>query len=117
MSEAFYMIGVEILCNRPHKLLGLSQKSYINKFLERFGVEKCYASVVLIQKGDKFNLMQCPKNKLECKKMENIPYASIVGRLMYAQTYTRPDISFVIGMLGKYQSNPAINYQKNERMY
>jgi len=28
--------------------------------------------------------MQCPKNDLERKQMEDIPYASIVGSLMYA---------------------------------
>jgi len=44
--------------------------------------------------------MQCPKNDLERKAMESIPYASVVGSLMYAQTCTRPDISFAIGMLG-----------------
>ncbi|KAL6322453.1 hypothetical protein AAG906_008108 [Vitis piasezkii] len=35
--------------------------------------------------------------------MERIPYASAVGSLMYAQTCTRPDISFAVGMLGRYQ--------------
>ncbi|KAA0033370.1 Retrovirus-related Pol polyprotein from transposon TNT 1-94 [Cucumis melo var. makuwa] len=32
--------------------------------------------------------------------METIPYASIVGSLLYAQTCTRPDIGFAVGMLG-----------------
>ena len=45
--------------------------------------------------------MQCPKNELERKQMEQIPYASIVGSLMYAQTSTRPDISFAVGMFGR----------------
>ena len=58
------------------------------------------AGVVPIQKGDKFSLMQYPKNDVECKQMESIPYASIVGILMYLQTCTRPDISFTVGMLG-----------------
>ena len=40
--------------------------------------------------------------------MDNIPYASLVGSLMYAQTCTRPDISFAVGMLGRYQSNPGL---------
>jgi len=46
--------------------------------------------------------MQCPKNYLEWKHMENIPYAFVVGSLMYAQTCTRLDISFVVGMFGRY---------------
>ncbi|XP_075086124.1 secreted RxLR effector protein 161-like [Nicotiana tabacum] len=44
--------------------------------------------------------------------MESIPYSSIVGSLMYAQTCTIPDISFAVGMLGRYQSNPGIDHWK-----
>jgi len=75
-------------------------------------MEKCSASVVPIQKEDKFSLMQCPNNELERKEMERIPYASVVGSLMYAQTCTRPDISFVVGMLGRYQGNPGLDHWK-----
>ena len=42
--------------------------------------------------------------------MKDIPYASIVGSLMYAQTCTRPDISFAVEMLGRYQSNPRMDH-------
>ena len=44
--------------------------------------------------------------------MERIPYASAVGSLMYAQTCTRLDISFVVGMLGRYQSNLGMDHWK-----
>jgi len=44
--------------------------------------------------------------------MENILYASVVGSLMYAQTCTRPNISFAVSMLGRYQSNPRLEHWK-----
>lgn len=44
--------------------------------------------------------------------MKSIPYAYAVGSLMYAQTCTRSDISFVIGMLGQYQSNSGMDHWK-----
>ena len=75
-------------------------------------MEKYSSSVVPIQKGDKFKVMQCPNNKLERTQMKSIPYVSIVGSLMHAQTCTRPDISFVVGMLGRYQSNPRLDHWK-----
>jgi hypothetical protein len=90
----------------------LSQKQYIERVLERFGMENCSASVAPLQKGDKFSLMQCPQNEWERKQMERIPYASAVGSLMHAQTCTRPDISFAVGMLGRYQSNPGMDHWK-----
>ena len=47
----------------------------------------CSPSVVLIHKGDKICLNQCPKTELERNAMKNIFYASIVGSLMYAQVF------------------------------
>ena len=44
--------------------------------------------------------------------MEGIPYASTVGSLMYAQTCTKPNISFATGMLGRYQRNPGLGHWK-----
>ncbi|XP_065625255.1 secreted RxLR effector protein 161-like [Quercus suber] len=44
--------------------------------------------------------------------MEGIPYAFAVGSLMHAQTCTRPDISFTVGMLGRYQSNLGLDHWK-----
>ena len=44
--------------------------------------------------------------------MNDIPYASIVGSLMYAQTCIKPDINLVVGMLGLYQSNTGMDHLK-----
>ncbi|XP_072073958.1 secreted RxLR effector protein 161-like [Arachis hypogaea] len=44
--------------------------------------------------------------------MEGTPYASVVESMMYAQTCTRPDISFAAGMLGRYQSNSGLDHWK-----
>ena len=73
-------------------------------------MKDCSLSVAPIMKGDRFNLNQCSKNNLEREQMKNIPYASIVGSLMYAQVYTRPDITFVVRMLRRYQSNPGLDH-------
>ncbi|XP_074265705.1 secreted RxLR effector protein 161-like [Silene latifolia] len=112
MGEASYMIGIEILRDRSQGLLGLSQKAYIDKVLERYRMNEYSAGIVPIQKGDKFSKMQCPHNELEQKEMERIPYAFVVGSLNYVQTSTRPDISFAVGMLGWYQSNPRMDHWK-----
>jgi hypothetical protein len=63
MGEATYVIRIEIFRDRSHGLLELSQIQYIERVLERFGMENCSASIAPIQKGDKFSLMQCPQNE------------------------------------------------------
>lgn len=72
----------------------------------------CLARIVLIQKGDKFCLMQCHKNDVERKEMKPISYASVIDSLMYVKTCTRPDINFAVEMLDIYQSNPRIDHRK-----
>ena len=57
MDEATFVIGIEIFRDRSRGILGLSQKAYTERVLERFKMENCSTSVALIQKGDKFSLM------------------------------------------------------------
>jgi len=105
LGEASYVLGIEIHRDRAQGVLGLSQKAYIEKMLKRYNIDKCNTSPVPLQKGDKLNGSQCPKNDFERSKMSNIPYASAVGSLMYAQVCTRPDLAFTAGVLSRYQSN------------
>jgi hypothetical protein len=42
--------------------------------------------------------------------MKSVSYASAVESLMYAQVCTRPNLAFVIGMLGRYQKNLGIDH-------
>ena len=56
-----------------------------------------------------------PENDLENESMKNIPYASVVGSLMYAQVCTRPDIAYAVGVLGRYQSNPGVTTGELQR--
>ena len=47
--------------------------------------------------------------------MERFPYASAVGSLMYAQVCTHSDIAYIVGMLGRYLSNPGMDHWKKAK--
>jgi len=47
---------------------------------------------------------QCPKTQEEEEDMSRVPYASVVGSLMYAMVCTRPDIAHAVGVLSKFMS-------------
>ena len=53
-----------------------------------------------------------PKNDLKRNQMKNIFYGCVVGSLLYAQTYTRQDINFIVVMLDIYQNNPGMERWK-----
>jgi hypothetical protein len=47
--------------------------------------------------------------------MKKIPYSSVVGSLMYAQVCTHSNITFIIGMLGRYQTDPEMDHWKDAK--
>jgi len=48
----------------------------------------------------------CPKTQEDMDYMSKVPYASVVGSLMYAMFCTRPNISHVVGVVIRYMNNP-----------
>ena len=42
--------------------------------------------------------------------MKGIPYASVIGSIMYEMLCTRPDVCLAISMAGRYQSNPGVEH-------
>ncbi|KAK1581876.1 hypothetical protein Q3G72_009867 [Acer saccharum] len=110
LGEASFVLGIEIYRDRSRGMLGLSQKAYISKVLERFNMSTCSPGAAPIMKEDKFSKLQNPQNELERSQMKDVPYSSAVGSLMYAQVCTCPDITFAISVLGKFQSSPGVHH-------
>ncbi|RDY14563.1 hypothetical protein CR513_00359, partial [Mucuna pruriens] len=112
LGEASFVLGIQILRDRSQGILRLSQENYINKVLDRFGIKDSKPGDTLIAKGDKFSIKQCPNNDLERNEMQKIPYASVVGSLMYTQVCTCLNIAFMVGVLGMYLSDPRMQHWK-----
>ena len=47
----------------------------------------------------------CPSNEIERKEMSRVPYASVVGSLMFAMICTRLDIAQAMGAVNRYIAN------------
>ncbi|GKE40312.1 putative retrotransposon protein [Tanacetum coccineum] len=43
----------------------------------------------------------------ELKRMQNVPYASVVGSIMYVVRCTRPDVAFAQNITSRFQQNPS----------
>ena len=42
--------------------------------------------------------------------MKVIPYASVIGSIMYIMLCNRPDVCLAISLSGRYQSNPGMDH-------
>ena len=65
-----------------------------------------------VSKGKALSLNMCAKNPQEREEMSRVPYASVVGSLMYAMMCTRQNICFVVELVSRYQSNPGREHCK-----
>jgi hypothetical protein len=70
-------------------------------------MQECKLVKVPILVGVKLFADQCPKTQEEEEDMSHVPYASVVGSLMYAMVCTRPDIAHSVGVLSRYMSKPG----------
>src|SRR3954467_1411104 len=50
---------------------------------------------------------QGPSTPDEQRHMDNIPYASAIGSILYAMVCSRPDVSYALSATSRYQDNPG----------
>ena len=107
LGEATYILGIRIYRNRAERLIGLSQSTYLDKVLKRFKMENSKKGNLPLHHGIKIGKSQCPSSQDERDRMSRVPYASAVGSIMYAMTCTRPDVSYALSMVSRYQQDPG----------
>jgi len=107
MGKASYVLGVKIIRDRAKRLLGLTQETYIKKMLERYHMQDSKPMDTPVDKSLSLSCDMCPKTLEEQEKTSRVPYASVVGSLMYVMMCTLPDIFYVVGLVSRYQLNPG----------
>ena len=60
LGEASYVLGIQILRDRPSGIMRLSQQTYIKRIMKMFNMQSCSFGKAPIVKGDRFSKGQCP---------------------------------------------------------
>ena len=105
LREAAYILGVKIYRDRSNKLLDLPQSTYIDKTLKKFSMDQSKKGYLPMSHGIYLSKDICLKTDVEVHNMQNVPYASAVGSIMYAMMCTRPDVSYALSVTSKFQGN------------
>ena len=92
LEETSYILGIKLVRDWNNKTLALSQAVYINKILARFSMKNSKTNLLPFRHGITFSKDQYPKTSEEIEKRRRVPYAEVVGSLMYVMLCTRPDI-------------------------
>jgi hypothetical protein len=77
----------------------------MKKVLERFSMENAKPLSTPLANHFCLSTSQCPKTVEETEGMSKVPYASVVGCLMYAMICTRPDLAHAVSVVSKYMVN------------
>ena len=101
LGDISFIVDIQIHQNYSRVILRLSQKSYIEMILKRYGMQDCKLSDTLVVKEDKFSPNHCSKNDFEEKEIEKIMYKSAVRSLMYVQVCTGSNIVYAVGHIFK----------------
>ncbi|GJX45004.1 retrotransposon protein, putative, ty1-copia subclass [Tanacetum coccineum] len=107
LGEAAYILGIKIYRDRSRRLIGLCQSAYIEKILKRFHMENSKRGSIPMQEKLRLSKSQGASTPAELKRMQNVPYASVVGSIMYDVRCTRPDVAFAQNITSRFQQNPG----------
>ena len=84
LGSAKKILGMEIYRDRARGKLFLIQKSYIEKILSQFGLERSKPVSTPTSMSCKLSLSMSPQTEEEFAYMFRVHYANVVGCLMYA---------------------------------
>nr|GEW47634.1 retrotransposon protein, putative, Ty1-copia subclass [Tanacetum cinerariifolium] len=107
LREAKKILGMEILRDRSHKILRVSQSGYVSKILNNFRIDNGKSVQMSLGGHFKLSLKDCPVKDCDVERMSKVPYANAVGSLMYLMVCTRPDIAYDVSIVSRYLANPG----------
>ncbi|GKC38537.1 retrotransposon protein, putative, ty1-copia subclass [Tanacetum coccineum] len=102
LGEAAFILGIKIYRDRSRRLIGLSQNAYLDKILKRYRMDNSKRGSIPMQVDLHLNKSQCATTSAEMKRMQNVPYALVVGSIMYAVRCTRPDVAFAQNITSRF---------------
>jgi hypothetical protein len=103
-----YFLGLQVL--QTNEGIFLSQSKYACDLLRRFHMDDCKPTPSPFQSGVKLSAT-CTSPEVDATL-----YRQLVGSLLYL-THTRPDISFVVGLVARYMKTPhEIHWKEAKRI-
>ena len=103
LNEIDTILGIKI--KRHSEGFTLCQSHYVEKVIQRF-------EHLNIKEANTHFDQSIKLGENTRRTITQLEYASAIGSMMYAMHCTRPDISFSMGKLSRFTSNPSVNHWK-----
>jgi len=117
LGECHWYLNCQIEQDSRMGVFSISQDAYVDKILEQFGMTDCKPITTPMQPGTYLSKKMSPTTIPEKEEMKKYPYRQIVGALLYSSVTSRPDITFAVNQIGRFQENPGLpHWQATKRI-
>ena len=107
LGDAQMVLGMRITRDRPNRTLKVDQETYVQRLLEKTGMEDCIPLATPAEPGQHLSALPASSDTyVQHDSINPLQYGSVVGSLLYAAVSTRPDITYAVGVLSRFISNP-----------
>ncbi len=112
VGENEYFLGMRVQQNLAKGTIRLTQRPYWEHVINRFDLKHVPPRNTPLPMGIVLDNDMSPKTESEKKEMVEKPYRPVLGSVMWGQLATRPDLSFAVSLLSRFQANPGIEHWK-----
>ena len=110
LGELSWRLGMQVRRDRRQRTLEISQTSYIDQILAKYGMTDCRPVGTPVEGA-------LPRLNTEAGGRADGEYMSLVGSLLYAAMVTRPDIAYGVQVLGRHlQSSGPEHWDAAKRL-
>jgi len=102
LGPCSFFLAIKITRDRVKRTLQLTQSTFIESLLKQWGFSRATPVATPMVKG-----RQLMPSNAEARSDERRNFQSIIGSLQYLSQMTRLDISFAVGAIARFASNPA----------
>ena len=110
VGETEYFLGMRVQQDMVLGTIRLTQRPYWELLLNRFDLNHVTPRNTPLPVGIVLDSQMSPKTDSEKKEMGDKPYRAVLGSVMWGQLATRPDLSFSVSLLARFQANPGMSH-------
>ena len=101
-GEINYILGMAVKRDRERGILRIDQSAYLQHVLDRFRMSESKPVSTPMEAEATFEKLSATDQQVNLKE-----YQAAIGSLIYVSIGTRPDISYAVGVLSQFMSNPG----------
>ena len=107
LGKIKWLLGLEVNYNKDARTISISQGTYVDKLIERFGLKNTNSMSTPLEPGVTLSSSQSPSTPRKTAEMQHISYKELIGSIAWSALVTCPDISFSSLTLAQFMHNPG----------